>query len=270
MALIIVAGDKGSPGVTTTALALAAAWPRRAVLAECDPHGGDLVYRLSAEGGGALDPNTGMLSIAIAARRGFDPGGLPEHLQRVHGGLDVLLGFGSAEQSATLAGQWPRLARAFDQFAAEPGGADVIADCGRAGPESPAIDLMPQAALVLLVARADAEQIAHVRDRANGLARRLHGTQGTSLSVARPPIGVVLIARPRDAKRVAHQVNGLLATTAGGAEVLGVIAEDPEGAAALNGRARSRVDKSLLLRTTRELGAVVARRYGLLREAVGA
>ena len=45
MALIAVAADKGAPGVTTTALALAAVWPRPVLLAECDPAGGDLVYR---------------------------------------------------------------------------------------------------------------------------------------------------------------------------------------------------------------------------------
>ena len=41
MPLIVVASDKGSPGVTTTAITLAAVWPRRALLAELDPSGGD-------------------------------------------------------------------------------------------------------------------------------------------------------------------------------------------------------------------------------------
>jgi hypothetical protein len=266
MALIIVAGDKGSPGVTTAAVALAAAWPRHAILAECDPHGGDLVYRLAAEQGGPLDPNTGLLSVAIAARRGFDARAIPQHLQRVHGGLDVLVGLGTAEQAGAVAGQWSRLARAFDQFAALPEGGDVIADCGRVGPSSPALELMPHAALVLLIARADAEQVAHVRDRANGLSQQLHGNQGASASIARPPIGVVLIAKHREAKRVAHQVGDLLSATAGGAEVLGVLAEDPEGAAALCGRVHARVDKSLLMRSARDLANSVATRYALLRQ----
>ena len=46
--LIAVAADKGAPGVTTTAVALAAVWPRPVLLAECDPAGGDLVYVMSA------------------------------------------------------------------------------------------------------------------------------------------------------------------------------------------------------------------------------
>ena len=49
VALIAVAADKGAPGVTTTAVALAAVWPRPVLLAECDPAGGDLVYRLPGE-----------------------------------------------------------------------------------------------------------------------------------------------------------------------------------------------------------------------------
>jgi hypothetical protein len=269
MALIVVAGDKGSPGVTTSALALAASWPRRALVAECDPHGGDLVYRLAGPHGAPLDPNTGLLSVAIAARRGFEPGALATHLQRLPGGLEVLLGLGSAEQAAALAGQWGNLAQVFDQYAGQPAGADVIADCGRVGPDSPTLELMPQAALVLLIARADAEQVAHVRDRVNGLSQKLHTTQSSPVSASRPPIGVVLIAEPRQAKRAAAQVGELLAATAGGAEVLGVIAADPDGAAALNGQARGRVDKSLLIRSARETALAVARRYGLDHTAVG-
>jgi len=73
MALIAIASDKGAPGVTTAALALAAVWPRPVLLAECDPAGGDLVYRFPAVGGGRLDPRRGVLSLAVVARRGMQP-----------------------------------------------------------------------------------------------------------------------------------------------------------------------------------------------------
>jgi hypothetical protein len=265
MALIVVAGDKGSPGVTTASVALAASWPRRALVAECDPHGGDLVYRLAADHGGPLDPNRGLLSIAIAARRGFEASALTQHVQRITGGLEVLVGLGTAEQAAAVSGHWPQLGRCFDHYASIPYGADVIADCGRVGPDSPVLEMMPYAALVLLIARADAEQVAHVRDRVNGLSNRLHGNQGSSASLARPPIGVVLIAPPKEARRAASQVGELLSVTAGGGEVLGVIADDADGAAALNGRGRARVDKSLLIRSARDVALSVTRRYGLLK-----
>ena len=49
MSLICLASAKGSPGVTTTALALAAAAPtdggRRKLLLEADPSGGTLAIR---------------------------------------------------------------------------------------------------------------------------------------------------------------------------------------------------------------------------------
>ena len=51
MSLVALAADKGSPGVTTAAVALAAVWPRPALVAECDPSGGDLAMRLHAPGG---------------------------------------------------------------------------------------------------------------------------------------------------------------------------------------------------------------------------
>jgi hypothetical protein len=265
MALIALAADKGSPGVTTAAVALAAVWPRRALYAECDPHGGDLVYRMPAEHGGPHDPNRGLVSLAIEARRGFDASVLPRHTQRLHGGLEILVGLGNADQVHGMAGLWTPLGRAFDRYAELPYGADVIADCGRIGPDSPTVELLAQSALVLLVARTEAEYIAHIRDRANSLAARLHATQGTSVSVARPPIGVVLIAPPGNARHVAKQVGDLLAATTAGAEVLGVIAYDEAGAQALSGRSRARVDKAMLTRSVRELAATVTRRYALIR-----
>lgn len=265
MTLIALAADKGSPGVTTSAVALAAVWPRRALFAECDPHGGDLVYRMPADHGGPLDPNRGLVSLAVEARRGLDPGLLPQHTQRLRGGLEILVGLGNADQARGMTGLWPMLGRALDRFGELPGGADVIADCGRIGPDSPTVDLLGQAGLVLLIARAEAEQIAHVRDRANSLSARLHASQTSAVSLARPPIGIVLIVPPGRARETVKQVGDLLAATTGGAEVVGIIADDEPGAAALNGRARGRVDKALVTRTARELAAKLSHRYGLLR-----
>lgn len=265
MALIALAADKGSPGVTTSAVALAAVWPRRALYAECDPHGGDLVYRMPADHGGPLDPNRGLVSLAVGARRGFDAAVLPQHTQRLRGGLEIMVGLGNADQAQGMTGLWTPLGRAFDRYADLPYGADVIADCGRIGPDSPTVELLAQSALVLLIARTQAESIAHVRDRANSLSTRLHATQGSSVSLARPPIGIVLIAPPGQARQAAKQVGDLLSATTAGAEVLGVIAQDEAGAEALSGRGRGRVDKALLTRSARELAAIVTQRYGLIR-----
>ncbi len=60
--LIAVCSLKGSPGVTTWALALAACWPRpaSAVLVECDPSGGSLAARFGlAPAPGLVQPHRG-------------------------------------------------------------------------------------------------------------------------------------------------------------------------------------------------------------------
>src|SRR2546430_9063892 len=102
MALVAVASDKGAPGVTTASVVLAAVWPRPVLLAECDPAGGDLLYRFPAADGGRLDPGRGLLSLAVAARRGLRPEQVWEHTQTLRGGLAVLTGVSTAEQGAGL------------------------------------------------------------------------------------------------------------------------------------------------------------------------
>lgn len=263
MALIALAADKGSPGVTTASVALAAVWPRRVLVAETDPAGGDLVYRSAAAHGGPLNPNTGMLSIAATARRGLVPDQLWDHTQPLSGGLDVLVGLGVSEQAAGLAGIWPTLGRAFAQLADSPDApADVIADCGRISGDSPVVEMFPQAALVLLVARAEPESLARVRDRAAALAAKLHGGPRGAASLATPLIGVVLVADPAHSAKLVHQVNDMLVAAQTGARVVGTLADDPTGAAQLAGRRRGRLDKSMLIRSARKVTADLYQSYG--------
>ena len=266
MALIAIAADKGSPGVTTACVALAAVWPRRVVLAETDPAGGDLVYRSAAAHGGVLDPNSGLLSLAATARRGLAAEQLWDHAQPLTGGLDVLVGLGSAEQATGLTGLWPTLGRAFATLAESPNGAaDVIADCGRIGPDSPTLELFTHAALVLLVARTEPEQLARVRDRAGALSAKLHGSQRGAATLGHPPIGVLLITDPSHSGRLTSQVNDMLVASQISARVVGTLAHDTAGAEMLSGRRRGRLDKSLLIRSARQIAADVPQRYGVLR-----
>ena len=166
MTLIAVAADKGAPGVTTASVALAAVWPRPVLLAECDPAGGDLVYRLPSADGGRLDPGRGLLSLAVAARRGLQPHQVWEHTQKLHGGLDVLTGVSGAEQGAGLELLWGPVGRL---LAAVPQ-ADVIADCGRIGVDGPPYDLLAQARTVILLSRASLGDVIRLRDRVSAVA----------------------------------------------------------------------------------------------------
>ncbi|MGW8380242.1 hypothetical protein [Streptomyces sp. ODS28] len=273
MALIALAADKGSPGVTTAAVALSAVWPRRALLAEVDMAGGDLVYRCSGINGGPLDPNTGMLSLAAMSRRGLAAEQLWDHSQRISGGMDVIVGLGAAEQSAGLAGQWGTLGRAFAALADSPhagSATDVLADCGRIGPDSANIDLLQHADLVLLLSRGEPEQISRVRDRAAALSARLHGGQHGVTELAQPAIGVLLVADPQGGSKVAGQVNDMLVASRTGARVMGVIAHDAVGAEQLAGRRRGRVEKSLLVRSVRRVVSDLHAQYGTGWTAGGA
>jgi hypothetical protein len=266
MALIAIAADKGSPGVSTTAVALAAVWPRRVLLAEADPSGGDLVYRAVGAHGGVLNPNSGMLSLAATARHGLAAEQLWDHAQPLAGGLDVLVGLGSAEQAAGIAGLWNILGSAFATLAESPNGAaDVIADCGRIGPDSAILDLFPHAALVLLVSRTEPEHLARVRDRAGALSAKLHGSQRGAATLGFPPIGVLLIADAGSSARLAAQVNEMLVASQISGRVVGTLAMDTAGAETLNGRRRGRLDKSLLIRSARQVAADVPQRYGVFR-----
>lgn len=265
MALIALAADKGSPGVTTAAVALSAVWPRRALLAEVDSAGGDLVYRCSADDGRPLDPNTGMLSLAAMARRGLAAEQLWDHSQRIAGGMDVLLGLAGAEQSTGLAGQWGTLGRAFGSLADSPheqSAADVLADCGRVGPDSASVELFQHASLLLLLTRAEPEYLARTRDRAAALSMRLHGGLQGETHLAQPAIGVLLVAEPQGGPKVAAQVNEMLVASRTTARVMGVIAHDPVGAEQLAGRRRGRVDKSLLVRSVRRVVSDLHQQFG--------
>jgi hypothetical protein len=254
MALIAVAADKGSPGVTTTAVTLGAVWPGRALVAECDPAGGDLTYRLPGHGGAPLDPNHGLLSLAATARHGLEPARVWEHVQILGGGLEVLVGVSTAEQSSGLAGLWDPLGQALARLPE----ADVLADCGRLGPAVPTLPLLRHAAVVLLVARATVDSVAHARDRLAALA----GDVGD----AGPALGLVLVTAPNESKAATAQVGEALRAARLPAKVLGTIAHDPKAARLLGGRWRGRLGGSLLVRTARQVAAQLHARVAAERE----
>ncbi|WP_254716563.1 hypothetical protein [Actinomadura sp. WMMB 499] len=275
MAVIALAADKGAPGVTTAAVALGAVWPRPVLVAECDQAGGDLVYRLPAAeeagNGGILNPARGLLSLAATARRGLRPDQIAEHCQRLVGGLDVLVGVTGAEQAQAMTWLWGPLGRAFAGL--DP--VDVIVDCGRLGAGSPLVDLLREADQVVLLTRATLEQVAHLRERVSVLGGELRGG---------PPVGVLVLADPRDFRGSIAEVDRIVAGARGRSRtgdaagapdpsgpggagppappvtVLGGMALDAKGADLLAGRWGGRLDRSLLIRSAREVAGELAAR----------
>jgi hypothetical protein len=163
----------GSPGVTTTALALALAWPSQVIVAECDPSGGDVLAGLFA---GHLTGKNGLLPLAMEAVRGADAAAAAlwrelVDLDHEHSRL-LLAGISDPRQAAGIAPSWPALAAA---FAAVP--ADVVADCGRLDAAPVTAPVLMAADLAVLVLRPSLRQISKAAQRIEMLADLLGGTQ---------------------------------------------------------------------------------------------
>lgn len=246
MALIAVAADKGAPGVSTASLALAAVWPRPVLLAEADPAGGDLVYRLPSADGGRLDPRRGLLSLAVAARRGVQPHQVWEHTQKLYGGLDVLTGVANAEQAGGLQLLWGKIGQV---LAAIPQ-LDVVADCGRLGMDGPFYDLLGHASSVVLVARPNLEGVIRLRDRVAAVTAALakRGQPGAILDV-------VIVADYKQFRTAIAEVGAALEQGNVPGRVVGGLAYEPKSAEMLRGEWGGKLDKSMLIRTAREIAA---------------
>ncbi len=249
MALIAIASDKGAPGVTTAALALAAVWPRPVLLAECDQAGGDLVYRFPAAGGGRLDPRRGVLSLAVVARRGMQPQQVWEHVQKLHGGLDVLAGVTNAEQGAGLSLLWGPIGKALAGLPQ----ADVIADCGRLGADGPLYDLLIEATTVVLVSRVHVADVIRLRDRAAAFAAAAQNRGRRGFGV-----GVVVVAEHKKFRAALGEVQHVLGQANAPATVLGGIAHDAKGADLLSGEWGGNLDRTMLIKTAREVAQQLA------------
>src|SRR6516162_3108408 len=162
MPLIALASVKSSPGVTTTALALASAWKNaeRRLLAETDPSGGDLGLWLG------LPANAGLAGLAAAARHGHDAGLPWRHARELAGGAHLITAPAGAEQAAACVTALAA-AKLPQELAAGP--EPVLADCGRLYPGSPALAVAAAAVVTLVVVRPQVSELAHLEPRVRGL-----------------------------------------------------------------------------------------------------
>ncbi|BBH67106.1 hypothetical protein ACTI_37910 [Actinoplanes sp. OR16] len=155
MAIIAMVSAKGSPGVTTTALACALSWQRPALLAECDPAGGSVLagYLSALE----IEP-MGLLQLAVAELRGTAATEFPNQIIDLDGkqpGRRLLLpGIADPVQAGTVRPTWDRLTAFFAGLEEGEPGHDVIADCGRLSSAATPWPLLQRADLVLLVVAA--------------------------------------------------------------------------------------------------------------------
>ncbi|MBW3643375.1 MAG: hypothetical protein KY447_10720 [Actinobacteria bacterium] len=239
MSLVAVGSAKGSPGATTLVAALGSVWPASAgvLLAELDPAGGDLAIRLG------LPAEPGLVTLAAEGRRGVTPELVWEHTSSFPGSevAHVLAGPASADQAtAALAAVGGKLAEVLAGLA----DVDVLADCGRLDPGSPALAVARRADLVVVVARSSVAEIRHLSTRLAALRLRA-------------PVALVLVGdRPYGVSEVAGAV---------GVEALGAVAHDARGAEVVsagtaNGSRLLRT--SPFMRTTRSLAETLVARLG--------
>ncbi|WP_051415723.1 hypothetical protein [Nocardiopsis sp. CNT312] len=230
--LVCVASAKGSPGVSTAALAMALAWLSPVLLAELDPAGGDLRPRIMPSLTGShqllnLASADTLTSKDVAAQVvSLDP---PGHTKV------VLPGLSDPTTAGALSQTWPDLAEVLCGFQLREGqpSLDVVADCGRLGVETPQPVLArADAVLVLLRARLDSVAVT-----APVIAR-------LKKSCAAPVLPVLVQDGPYGARDIERTLGQRCAR----------LPYDPAGAGALeSGRWGRRLDRSALLRGVRAL-----------------
>ena len=235
MTAVALVSAKGAPGVSTTALLLAAVWPTPScLLVEADLAGGDLRCWLPDDSGDTLRGDIGVVSLLSAHAVGgtATDRSLLAHAQRLPGGLPVLVGPGSPAQTEALRGQWNQLAAA---ITAHDG--DVIVDAGRVdGGDRPQVQLLRAAGRVLVLAAATVAGLAHARDLLARLAQQHLEAQ-------------LLLIGSAAARDDAARALGI---------VVHVLPHDPDAARALNdGRWGRRLDRSPLLTAGRRLAATL-------------
>ncbi|MEV7006641.1 hypothetical protein [Streptosporangium sp. NPDC051022] len=223
MAIYTLMSPGGSPGVTTTALAVTYAWGGRALLAECDPKGGSVLAGLltgRTEGvrGGLLelalsiahDPTSATLwkyviSLDQGAREWLLLPGIrdPRHLIQLDGAWDAIVEMITAATGDTM---------------------DVVIDLGRIGGSETPMRLITASDLVVMLLRPTLRQAADAKPRLDALGRRV----GTSV-----PVALCLTGRGDYA---ADQISQALYDL----PVIGEIPHDPRSAAVLSDGAAPR------------------------------
>jgi hypothetical protein len=240
MTMYALISPGGSPGVTTTSLALALTWPRPVILAECDPGGGDILAGLFA---GHLPAPRGLLGVAFEAGRGQAAvaAELSSHLVALDesGMRRLLAGIADPRHAPGLSPVWPAIATGLASQ-----DADVLADCGRldVGASQP-LPVVTDSAVVVLVMRPTLRQVAAARARVEMVAQ-LHG------DVDR--LGLLLVG---DGALRAAEISQAL-----GVRVIGTLSHDQKTALVLSDGTgkRTGLDRRPLLRSARTAGLAIA------------
>ena len=208
--LIALCSEKGSPGTTTSALALASAWGAPAVVVEVDPAGGDFGIRLRP-GGNTLPGAPTILSLAAASRNGTDPDLVWLHAQRLNSHVSVVPGALRREQMARVA-DWSSVADTLRRPQIQ-----VMADLGQLHSGSSVLPIAARAELVVIVGRPDMTSVVRLRDRIARLGADLGTVRGSP-----PKLYALLLTSARHGEAHARDLSVLLEDTAAKPFMVGV------------------------------------------------
>lgn len=237
MSLVTLVSAHGSPGVTTTALVLAATWPepKRCLLVEADPFGGVISARYG------LSDTPGLSTLAAQSRSGLDTATLEEHLQRLPGGLGVLVGPASQEEAQAV---WRDVAGPLAEWAQSESDFDMIVDRGRLPAATPPNGMPANTGPTLVVTRPSVDQLRPASIRQAALATA--GADASLLLVGDRPYGPGEVAATM---RV---------------PVAGIVAWDPRTAAVLAGSRGSmrNLRRTPLVRSAATLAEALAAESG--------
>lgn len=225
MTVIALTSAKGSPGVTTTTLAIAWAWPdvaagRRVMVIDADMAGGDIATGYLQ---GTVSLAGGLLGLA-SDRTGDLAASLWDHLIALDddGTRLLLTGVNDPAQARSLSAIWPSFITAISQLNDADPPVDVLLDMGRLGSVHDAALLRQNADLVLLTMRSSLTSTASARPAGRRLREERQPADGAPIG-----LGCLLVGerQPYGASEIADAV---------GVPVLACVAWDPTAASVLS------------------------------------
>lgn len=166
MAVIAFASAKGSPGVTTTVLALAWVWPHvapggRVVVVDADVAGGGVATGYLQ---GAASSGRGILNLATVRSADAAASFWDSLIALDDDGSRLLLaGVTDPAQARVVENSWTPLAGVLDQLDSAEAPVDVLVDLGRLGTSREAVVLRQRADLVLVVMASSLTSVATAR-----------------------------------------------------------------------------------------------------------
>lgn len=176
MSVVALTSASGSPGVTSTALGLALAWPRSALLVEADPTGGSAL--LAGYFRGSREYDGGLVELALSSAGVRES--LPVVARCIPGSQATFIaGTRSHAQATGLRSIWGQLADALAEL--DDHGQDVIVDAGRLGLVGSPEPILAGADLTLVVTRSTLPALAAARSWTDPTSQLASGWRSSAI-----------------------------------------------------------------------------------------